>query len=242
MGNDQSNLTFKDKAVSFLIFISIVVVFVIGASFLAKALVNDREQVEEIVKEVVKEKEITITRPKCDSSFEEFTDLKSKGQYLELVSNHNTYASAGEFVNLKDTTVNISGKDDVACGYLHLKANRGGSSLHELYDSFYINPHQFGGHLLRAKGILNRNYETETEVLIPLDAVSYLPGLPYNPEAKDFRIANWVNLLNVNSHVTFSLALSVEDPSAILETVGIAYKCWDQETGEESTGCQLSIN
>lgn len=238
----QSQKKFKDVILPFCIFIIIVSLFVFGSTYLTRFLrTADKDEIEKIVKEVIKEKEIIIKKPICERSFEAYSLLKSKGQFIQLADSQSSYAYQGHFTSNIKPTVFISGEDDIACGYLYLKLSKSNKPLDKLYDSIYINPHSFGGHILREKGIILNEAENYTEAIIPLNAVSYLPGLPYNSKAQNFKIADWSKLLNVNSHVSFDIGLSTMDKGGMINDITIVYKCWDMETGKESNNCQLSI-
>lgn len=224
-------------------FLIIVFLIVFGTSYASR--IGDKQDLEKIaeekVKEVIKEKKVLVLPPKCDNNFDEYTALKKRGQSIQLANNHFDHGEKGKFVNPLKETVRISGDDDFACGYIYFRVSKSNKPLDNKFDSIYINPQGFGGHILRNKGILLNNTDTHTEALLPLNAVSFLPNSPYNPEAQNFRIANWVNLLNVNSHLTFDIALSTIDKGGRIEEITIGYKCWNVQTGEESNNCQLSL-
>lgn len=226
-------------------FLTVVVLIVGGASVASRIVTTNKGDIQKIaeekVKEIIKEKRIVVQQPACENTVDEFQSLKQKGQSLQLTTGQLTHGENGRFVGLKSVTVSITGKDEISCGYIYVKASKGGKSLEDKYDSVYIDPQDFGGHLLRTKGILNTNAQNFTEFLLPLSAVSFLPNLPYDPNAQNFRIANWATMLNVNSHVYFDIALSTVSKGGLIEDVTIAYKCWDPQTGDESNDCQLSI-
>lgn len=231
------------QLIGFLIVVSIVI---LGSSLASNLLTSKEKDVKKIVDNAIKDKQITqekvivATPPLCTGGFEEYIKLKNQNKSITIVNNQKSYASKNSFVGSKDSTILISGEDDIACGYLYIKASKSNKPLDNKYDSVYVNPQDFGGHILRNKGILYQNTDTYTESLIPLDAVSYLPNIPYDPEAQNFRVANWVNLLNVNSHLKFITGLSTTDTKGNIEEISIAYKCWNAKTGLESENCQLS--
>lgn len=206
-------------------------------------LVNKIKQPEIKITEKIVEVEKIIRIPECGDSYDDYKALVDKGQYLTLVNNKNMYASAGQFVNAIDINVNRSGKDVIACGYLYIKANVNGGNLDWQYDSIYINPNGFGGQILRSKSLkINSEEDNKTFVLLPLNSISYLPTLPYNPEAQNYKIANWVNLLNVANKVNFKIGLSSLNPNSYINEITIAYKCWDSNTGKETQDCQLGLD
>lgn len=240
----MANKSLKEVLPQLAAFLVIVSLFVFGSSFLARILTTNKEDIEKAVEakvvEVIKEKKIVLTPPVCEKSAIGFEELKKKGQFLQLTTNKPSYGKGG-FVSNIEPTVLISGSDDVACGYLYIRVSKSGKELERRYESIYINPQGFGGHILWDRSISVKDGKSFTEALVPLDTVSYLPGLPFKPEAKNYRIADWSKLLNVNSHVKFSLGLSTPDVGGKIEEVSIAYKCWNSTTGEESTDCQLSV-
>ncbi|TAK04935.1 hypothetical protein EPO33_02970 [Patescibacteria group bacterium] len=219
------------------------VLFVVVSTSILKFVSTPEEgKIREVVREVVKEERVVVAPPSCDKTFPEYEDLVKRGQSLKLADNLASHGEGGEFVGSVKLVVQIGGKDDVACGYLYIRASRSGHPLDQKYESVYVNPHEFGGHILLGRGILASSNDKYTEALLPLESISYLPGLPFDPSAKDYRIADWSKLLNVNSHVTFNIALSTTDRRGLVENVTLAYKCWNPTTGEETNGCQLSVN
>jgi len=222
-------------------FLVVVAIVVIGSTIASSYSTTNKKQIEEKVNEIIKEKNVLIARPKCDLNQESFESLKNSDQSLTFIQNKASYAQNNSFIGAASPTVIITGQDEIACGYLYIRASKSNKPLDEKSESIYINPQGFGGHILRSKGIYLKQNAYNTEALISLDSVAYLPNVPYNPDAKNFRIANWTNLLNVNSHVTFSVGLSTLDKGGMINEITIAYKCWNSETGNESKNCQLSL-
>ncbi len=181
--------------------------------------------------------------PQCPEDFNSYQALVNSGQSVELVNNlSETYASGGIFMNGKDITITTSGAGQIACGYLYVKAGIDGHALDPNYDSVYISPQGLGGHLLASKTIAIPNAPTSTtQILLPLTSISYLPNLPYNPNAQNFETVNWADLLNATNKINFQIGLSTTDPRGEIDDVIIAYQCWDPSTGKPSTDCQLSV-
>jgi hypothetical protein len=69
-----------------------------------------------------------------------------------------------------------------------------------------------------------------------------LPSLPYDPNAQNYQIANWVDLLNAANSINFQISLSATNQNAVINQVIIAYQCWDATTGASSTDCQLALH
>jgi len=245
MGNLDNKMNKQNfiKILGQLLIVAVIgIIFVAVATSIIKFISPnkiEKEDVENIVNDAIDDK-IVQSKPSCDNNFESYSNLVEKKKSFQLIKNYNTYAYNKTFINSTTREIKISGKDEIACGYLYIRASKNGKSLDPSYDSIYINPQGFGGHILRGRGIYYRDAESYTEVLISLDSVAYLPNTPYDPDAQNFRIANWNHLLNVNSHLDFLLGLSVENNKALIEEISIAYKCWDPKTGKETNGCQLS--
>lgn len=192
----------------------------------------------------IREPEVKIIKaPECGDNFNDYKRLVDKGQFLTLAKNRNTYAFKGQFINNFNVNVNRSGDGQIACGYLYAEARINGKELDAQYDSIYINPADFGGHILRSKSFqVESNEVNKTEILLPLNSISYLPAIPYNPNAQNYKIANWVNLLNTGDKVNFKIGLSALDSRGYIDEITIAYKCWDSNTGKETQNCQLSLD
>lgn len=221
-------------------FIQITIVFLIGAFVITSTawLVNHFRE-PEVIERVV-EKQIPVSVPECPKNLEVYNELVKEGSFIRLVENERMYAEEGQFVNDKNVSVLRSGEDQIACGYLYIRARKNGSGLEEKYESVYINPHEFGGHILSRRGIGLPPMQDATAILLPLNLISYLPNRPFDPSAQNFKSADWVKLLNVSNELRFHVGLSAADPRAIVEEVTIAYKCWNPTTGAETKNCQLS--
>lgn len=222
-------------------FLVVVAIIIFGSTAASRLLTSNSDDIEEKVTKIIKEKRIIVGPPACEESSDEFLKLKKQNKYLKILGGQKSHGSGGRFIGGRDVVVSITGQDEIACGYLYVRASKSNKPLEVEYDSVYVNPQRFGGHILRSKSIYENNTETYTEALISLDSISYLPGLPYNPDAQNYKIADWSKLLNVNSHVIFSFGLSTTDVNGIIEEIGIAYKCWDSNTGIETSNCQLSV-
>lgn len=231
-----------------------ILVLVIGAGVIwfTAWTINKYKKPEVIEKEKITEikTEVKLSIPECPRSFEAYQDLIKGGQSFKLLTNANSYASGGKFINPLNITVNRTG--EIACGYLYVRAKKDSGALDEKTESIYINPGGFdksigiggfGGHLLRSRTApiseVNKITNT-TEVLFELNAIPYLPNVPYDPNSQNYKIADWSKLLDVLNQTNFKIALSVENPSATIEEIVIAYKCWNPETGRETQDCQLS--
>lgn len=196
---------------------------------------------EPTIVERLVEKPVILRPPECPRSFEAYKTLVDGNQAVQIIKDFTSFAVGGQFIpgTIKSVVVKRSG--NIACGYLYVKASKGGNPLDEKFDSIYISPQGLGGHLLRPRSMSIPNKSPNaTEILLPLDAVPYLSSVPYNPEAQNFKIADWAKLLNVSDAITFRIALSTQNPEGFIEEVNIAYKCWNPETAKETQDCQLS--
>lgn len=218
--------------IQFIVIIGIGSIIIISTSF----LVNFIKEPDVI------EKQIIVSAPTCENSHDAYKKLVDSNQSVELVSDSNMYAVNNKFVNGKQVIITRLGNDQIACGYLYVRARKDGKPLEEKYNSVFVATNDFGGHILPKGRIgLNNPDPNKTEFLLPLSSISYLPSIPFNPEAQDYKIDNWVNLLNVSSQTKFFIGLSVPETDGFIEEVRIAYKCWDSKTGKETQGCQLSV-
>ncbi len=215
------------------------IIFVIGAVvILTTAFFVKKFKEPEVVEKIVETK-VKITAPECQRNFTEFTKLVNSGQYFKVLENARSQAQNGFFTqgSVHETAVHRVG--EIACGYLYVEASAGGKPLDDKYDSIFVEAQNYGGHLVRTRSIETEGNQGTTKVLFELNSIPYLPNVPYNPNAKDFRISNWVKLFGVNSSVDFRIALSTQSAGFIKE-VGVAYKCWNPDTGDETFDCQLS--
>lgn len=196
---------------------------------------------DQIEKIVTVTQGVPITPPTCIGGYNEFQKLLTSKQVVELIANTPMHAVNNQLVNSKTVSVNRAGTGEIACGYLYVLAHKDGKALEDNYDSVFISPQGFGGHILSEKGnfTIPNSTSTKTEFLLPLNAISYLPNLPFNPKAQNFEIANWVNLLNVSNQLHFLVGLSTLHAQGEIDNVTIAYKCWNPDTGIETHDCQL---
>ncbi len=218
-------------------------ILIIGSAIilLTSFISNQFKKPDVIEKSVIKE--VLIQTPSCSGTYEEFKKLEELGQSIQLINNVPMHAQNGQLVNVRDVYVNRSGDGQIACGYLYVRVRKDGKPFDEKYDSVYINPQGFGGKLLSRKGsILIPNPEAnKTEFLLPLNSISYIPKGPFDPNAQNYRVADWVKILNSSNQVQFSIGLSTNHLEGTFENATIVYKCWDQATGKETNGCQLGL-
>lgn len=219
--------------------IGLLATFIIGVGILYVSTILVRKFDFSIGPERIVEK--IVKPPECQRNLEAFQLLIKDKQVVRLIENMRMYAANGKLINAQDITIARSGQGEIACGYVYIRARKNGSALEEKYESIYMNPQEFGGHLLNRRSIELPVSEKITELLLPLNSISYLPDSPYNPDAQNYQVSNWVKLLNVSNEIKFHIGLSAADPRGIIEQISIAYKCWNPDTGEETQDCQLSI-
>jgi hypothetical protein len=216
------------KAVS-----KLIIIFIIGVAVLVVSswLINRSKEpmgIEEINNTI------------CQPSYESYQQDIKKGQYVNLLENAPSYASQKKFV--KDYSINIKRTGEIVCGYLYVRARNNGQPLDKKYNSIYVNPQNLGGHLLLSRSITISNPVAKTtEILLPLSAIPFLPKIPYDPTAQNYRIADWSKLLNVTDQINFRIGLSTQELTGVIDEIKIAYTCWNPQSGKITHDCQLSI-
>lgn len=229
----NENPQIKNLVVGLIVVTAIGAIFVVGVSYAIKSIILE-PNTEETIKTVV------LKAPECKGGFEEYKNLADKGQIIKLTENQRTFALNGQLTGEKRVIARRGG--EIACGYIYMEAQKGSNKLDPKYDSIYVNPQSLGGHIIRSRSleIPNKN-DNISAVLLNLKSVPFLPKIPYNPNAQNFEVADWVKLLNASSKTEFIIGLSTTDQQGFINEVSIAYKCWNPETGEETQDCQLGI-
>lgn len=221
----------------------LIIVFFSGITIFWKTIIipekTKEPEVREVVEKIIEEREVVLRAPKCERSFAEYEKLVQDGQSVLVLADTRSYAITGDLFS-KRKIVRRNG--ELACGYLYARANKGNKSLDEVYDSIYISPQELGGHLIRPRSItLDKKKDNKTEVLLPLSAIPYLPSIPYDPQAQNFDIADWVKLFNAAQKIKVDIGLSTLSQAGLIEEVRIAYRCWNPETGKETNDCSLGV-
>jgi hypothetical protein len=149
--------------------IQVLVIFICGGLIIIfTSFISSKVKKPEIIEKVTI-KERLISAPDCPQSFEAYGDLVSKGQIVELIKDFNSFSENGKFVKHATVEITRSGKSQIACGYLYINVQIDGKKMDDKYESIYINPRGFGGHILRSKGItFNAKIADTSEVLLPL--------------------------------------------------------------------------
>ena len=143
-------------------------------------------------------------------------------------------SNSGSFADEKYISVSRTGSgSEIACGYLYINAGVGKRPL--INEDVYIVPQGFGGHLESSVAIVNQVVNSSTEMIFSLDNIQYR-------YAQTIYTANWAALLNVANQITFEIALNTSNPEGHINEVGIAYKCWNPQTGDVTTDCHLAAS
>jgi hypothetical protein len=176
-------------------------------------------------------KKVAAVAPPASTNAD-YVTLLQMGKSLVLLQSAPSYAAEGKFVKDYQVTVKVDGWVD--SGYLYVRARAGSQPLDGKYDSVYIILQDSGGHLMQLQSLLVPNsIAGTTEMLFPLSAIPAVPHVPYNANATNFQVTDWVELLNSKEKVRFWIAISTLNTAAVIDEVKIVYSCvsWD---------CQLS--
>lgn len=186
----------------------------------------------------------TPVRPivECPADFKSYEKAKERKNVVVLEKS-SSYGVDGSFsghdyrVSLKRTGL----KSQIACGYLFYRTSVGERALDQEHENLYMAPvkdSQFGGHVIpdEKETIRNQEINNKTEILLPLDSITY-----DGTSRKNIYVADWGALLNVSDRIDFNIALNSIDPAGKIDAVEIAYKCWNPKTGEETDDCNLEV-
>ena len=179
----------------------------------------------------------------CPKDLNSYKALENKKQIVHLFENPvKSYALNYSF-NWANGFKTVITKNDtqtskIACGYLRVKVhtNKGGLAF---YENLYINPNNFGGHLNKSAKFGGPGDGNDfSEYYFALDDIKYWE----DKNRREVLSADWASLLNVSPKVTFLIALNTTDPGGTIDDISIGYKCKDPVTGQENTGCSLSVD
>jgi|GEM_PF-1711087 len=164
---------------------------------------------------------------------------QNENQVVKLIAKRKEMSAAnGQFVNSQIIITKNETKDSkVACGYLFVRAGTKRYGALQSWENVYINPNQFGGHILSKSAVSVNDGNAYSEYLFSLDKIQYWRSR----KEQAILNADWASLLNVSPEVSFEIALNTNDNSGFIDELSIAYKCWDPTTGEENAGCKLSV-
>lgn len=226
--NQTSKSSLSDLIKAMVIFAVVGGVIVLGVSFALKNILFNDDGGK------IVEQPTTIICPKDFSGYESV----SQGQTLKLIDRKiPAYAANGQFVNPTVVIAKRGGTgSEVACGYLYVKTGTESDGKLQSWENIYINPNTFGGHIIADKALSLRG-DGLTEMLFSLDSISYRP----NRDTQEVRTANWVALMNVSDRLEFNISLNTENRTGFIEDISIAYKCFNPETGKETTDCKFDV-
>lgn len=190
-------------------------------------------------KKEVKTKKIV----ECPLDVKSYESTKAN-KNLVLLENKSSYGVNGSFTGHDyNVLVKRTGlQSKVACGYLFYKISVGDKPIELTSEGLYMNlanGKQFGGHILpdEKNAISISEINNKTEVLIPLNSINYDGTSRVN-----IKQADWVSLLNVSDQINFNIALNTIRSSGHIDSVEIAYKCWNPQTGDETEDCNLEVS
>lgn len=186
---------------------------------------------------------VSINCPLDTSSYQV---TKSKHDLVLSPDGWYSYASVsgdGGFAGNKKVNIKISGSSQIVCGYLHYVIDINNAPLENTnlvtlvmgaVDTYW--GLQFGGHIYpQDKSSIISNSATSTDIIIPLNSISYDGTADTN-----IQVVDWVSLLNVSNKINFGIALNTTSKTGRIDSVDIAYKCWNPQTGKETDDCSLS--
>lgn len=178
----------------------------------------------------------------CPNDYNSYLQAKAV-KNIGLLSNKSSYGVNGSFaghdytVSLKRTGLN----SQIACGYLFYKISVGNKPIEQKYENLRMLPtdsKQFGGQILpnEKTAVSINEVANKTEILIPLN------NIPYDGTDRiNIKQADWASLLNVADQISFDIALNTISPLGRIDSVEIAYKCWNPQTGQETNDCNLEL-
>lgn len=184
----------------------------------------------------------TTTVVECPLDTKSYQETKI-GKNVILLENKTSYGEDKSFdghdynVLIKRTGL----QSKIACGYLFYRISVGDRPIQQANENLYMtltSSRQFGGHILpdEKNAISIAEVNNKTEVLVPLNSV-YHDGT----SRTDIKQADWASLLNVAGQISFNIALNTTSPKGHVDSVEIAYKCWNPQTGQETTDCGLEV-
>jgi hypothetical protein len=177
----------------------------------------------------------------CPKDSQSYVQTKAKKNII-LLSNEQSYGKAqGDFIKQYNVTIERSGlNSQIACGYLFYSLSVKSKPIHS-YENLYMTPSlgkQFGGHIYpNGDNLISSDVTaTSTEMLFPLNEISYDGN-----ERQNLEQADWASLLDVTNKIDFTIALNTTDSTGQINSVEIAYKCWNPQTGQETDDCNLQV-
>ncbi len=175
----------------------------------------------------------------CSSDYQSYSELIANPKHVVFLINSRSamFAKDGKFINAKVVvTKNDTTSSKVKCGYLFVQAGTDRGALSPQWEDVVVKPSDFGGHLVQDSAIWVNNGALYSQYLYPLDKIQYW-GSHLRAGVLN---ADWTQLLNVSDTVPFLIALNTINRSGFVDQITIVYKCYNPQSGEENTGCNLS--
>lgn len=179
----------------------------------------------------------------CPADFLSYQLLREKpGHIVSLIDTRKSmFAANGEFVNSQIViTKNETKESKVACGYLLVRAGTGTNGALQSWENLYINPNEFGGHINSRNQFGPGDGRNYSEYLFSLNDIEYWKTRTERVRGNLLK-ADWATLLNVQSSLSFDVALNTENKTGFIDELSIIYKCWNPKTGEENDGCKIDV-
>jgi len=214
---------------TFNVIVQVVIILIVATGSIWIASLFSKEEVEPAV-------------VSCPLDTDSYQETKAK-KNIAVLNDKSSYGVNGSFtghdynVVLKRTGL----QSQIACGYLFFKVSVGDKPIELASEGLYMilsDSRQFGGHIMAgAEYVINTSVvNNKTEILIPLGVVSHDGTTRTNIKKSD-----WVSLLNVGDQISFNLALNTVRTLGRIDSVEIAYKCWNPQTGQENSDCGLEV-
>lgn len=213
-------------------------IFVVGGAWISNKLVGNNSGNITVATSTLQ----AFAPVVCPNDTQSFQATKANKDVL-LLENKSSYATNGSFdghdynVVLKRTGL----KSEIACGYLFYTVSVGSRPVQQGYENLYMTPSystQFGGQILptNTNAISISEVNNQTQVLLPLDSI------PYDGTSRvNIKQADWASLLNVTDQMSFNIALNTTSQYGHIDSVEIAYKCWNPQSGQETNDCNLAV-
>ena len=179
----------------------------------------------------------------CSPNFLSYQKLiEDTSRVVKLINERKImFAKNGGFINSQIViTKNETQESRVACGYLFVRAGTVTNGSLQSWENVYINPDNFGGHINSEDHFGLGDSSHYSEYLFSLSKIKYWKNRAERAKG-NLSSADWAALLNVSDRVTFIIALNTQDTTGFIDTLSIAYKCWNPETGEENSKCSLKV-
>ncbi|PWB38620.1 MAG: hypothetical protein C3F02_02815 [Parcubacteria group bacterium] len=158
------------------------------------------------------------------ANFPDYARL-SQMQKLEIAKDFVSWTPNSVLDNSKIKIVNIRQNGEIADAYVYVRAVVEDKKMTK-FDSFYLKLANFGGHLFRPNTLATPNSDA-TELLFPLEKISYLPAIPYD-ESRTPSELDALKLFGAGKNINLYSFISSWRPGKILE-LSLYYDCADDQ-------------